>query len=76
MEATTTRFEVRATRSLIASLDVAQVRGDVLQEGGAGLDIKPQRADQSVGGLVDLAEGEQGIFPPAAARFGGPGRDD
>jgi hypothetical protein len=76
VEATAARFEVRLTRSLVAGLGIGQVTGDSLQVGGAGCDVKPQRADQGIGGLADLAEREEGIFPPEAVRFGGLGRDD
>ena len=76
VEATAAGFEVRATCLLVASLGVLQVSGDALEAAGAGFDIKRQRGDQCVGGIADLAERDQRVFPPEAARSGGPRRDD
>lgn len=76
VEATAAGFVVRAARLLIAKLSALQVGAGPLQVTLAVIGVKRQRGDQGVGGIADLAEGEQWVFPPEAARFGGPGRDD
>ena len=74
-EATATGFGMGAACSLVSSLGVLQVSGDAAQVDRAVFDIKRQRADQRVGGVADLAQGDLRIFPPAAAGFGGPRKD-
>ena len=76
VEATAAGFEVGTTCLVVAPLGALQDGGDALQVGGAGFDIKRKRSDQGVGGVADLAQREQRIFPPAAAWSGGLRRDD
>ena len=76
MEATSASFEMRPTRLLISRLGALQDGGDTLEVGDACISIKPKRTDECVGGVADLAERDGRIFPPRAARSGGPGTDD
>ncbi len=76
VQTTASGFGVRATGSLVASLGVVQDGGDVLEVGGAGFGIKPQRGDQPIGGVADLTQRDRWVFPPAAAGSGGLRRDD
>ena len=76
MEATAAGLEMRAARLLVAKLGTHQDRADTLQTPLSVVGVKRQRADQRVGSVADLAQGDRRIFPPAAARSGGPGRDD
>ena len=76
VKATAAGFEVGTTCLLVASLGALQDGRDALQEGGAVFDIKWERGDQRVGGVADLAQGDRRVFPPEAARSGGPRRDD
>ena len=75
MEATPPRLVVGAARLLVAKLGALQEEAGTLQVTPPVLGVKRQRGDQGVGGVADLAHGEPRIFPPAAARPGGPGRD-
>ena len=75
-QSTAAGFGMGAACGLIASLGVLQVSGDVLQVDRAVFDIKRQRSDQGVGGVADLAQRDQRVFPPEAARSDGPRRDD
>ena len=43
------------TRLLVTRLGVLQVGGDVLQVVDAGVEIKPQRGDQGIGTVANLA---------------------
>ena len=76
MEATAAGFVVRAARLLIAKLGACQDGAGPLKVTLTVIGVKGQRGDQGGGGIADLAEGDQWIFPPEAARFGGPRRDD
>jgi hypothetical protein len=76
VQTTTPSFEVGATGSLVACLGVLQDGGDALQVGSTGFGIKPQRGDQPIGGVADLAQRDRWVFPPAAAGSGGLRRDD
>ena len=69
-------FGMGETCPLVAGLGVFQVGTNALQINGAGVGIKPQRRDQGVGGVADLAQCDQRIFPPAVARSGAPRKDD
>ena len=70
MEVATAGFGVRATRLLVAALGAYQDRADAVQATVALVGVKRQRADQRVGRLADLAQGDRWVFPPAAAPFG------
>ena len=76
VEATAARFVVRAARLLIAKLGAFQDDAGTLQVTLPVVWVKRQRGDQRVGGVADLAECDQRVFPPEAARFGGPRKDD
>jgi hypothetical protein len=76
VEATAAGLEMRAARLLVAALGTHQERTDTLQTPLAVVGVKRQHADQRVGGVADLAQGDRRVFPPAAAQSGGPGRDD
>ena len=76
VEATAAGFIVRAARLLIANLRAFQDGAGPREVTLAVIGVKRQRADQGVGGVADLAEREQWVFPPAAARCDGPRRDD
>jgi hypothetical protein len=76
VEATAARFVMRAARLLIAELGARQDDAGTLQVTLPVLGVKRQRADQCVGGVADLAERDQWVFPPEAAPFGGPRTDD
>jgi hypothetical protein len=47
----------------------------MLDERRRGAAVKPPALDKSADGVVDLADGDLEIFPPAAARGSGPGTD-
>jgi hypothetical protein len=72
VEATAASFEVGTTCLLVAPLGALQDDGDAFEVGVAVLGVKGERSDQRVGGVVDLAQGDGRVFPPAAARSGGP----
>ena len=62
-----------------AGLVVARLGADELAAGPvevilARVQVIRERMDENVRGLVNLADRDEGIFPPEAARFGGPGR--
>ena len=76
VEATAAGFVVRAARLLIAELGAGQDGTGTVQVAFAVVGVKRQRGDQCVGGVADLAERDQWVFPPEAARFDGPRRDD
>jgi hypothetical protein len=76
MKATAAGFGVRAARLLIAKLGPLQDDAGTLQVTLPVVRVKGQRGDQSVGGVADLAERDQRVFPPEAAQFGAPRRDD
>ena len=76
MQATAAGFVVRAAGLLIAMLGALQDDAGSLQVTLPMVFVKRQRGDQRVGGVADLAERDQRIFPPAVVRFGGPRRDD
>jgi hypothetical protein len=76
MEATAASFVVRAACLLIAELGTSQNGAGTLQVTLLVICVKRQRGDEGVGAVADLAECDQWIFPPEAARFGGPRRDD
>ena len=69
-------FGMGKTCPLVAGLGVFQVGTNALQVSGAGGGIKPQRRDQGVGGVADLTQRDQRIFPPAVVRSDAPGTDD
>ena len=75
VQATAAGSEMRAACLLVASLSALQVGRDALQIGGAGVGIKRERGDQRVGGVANLAQRDGQVFPPGAARFGGPRTD-
>ena len=76
VEATAAGFTVRAARLLIAELGAGQDGAGTLQVMRPMVRIKRQRGDQCVGGVADLAQCDQRVFPPEAARSDGPRRDD
>jgi len=76
VEVTAAGFVVRAARLVIAALGAPQDDAGTVQVTLPLLGVKRQGGDQCVGGIVDLAQSDQWIFPPEAARFGGPRRDD
>jgi len=76
VEATAARFVVRTARLLIAKLGALQDRAGTLQVTLPVSGVKRQRGDPGVGGIADLAQRDQWVFPPAAARSGGPRRGD
>ena len=76
VKAPTAGFVVGAARLLIAVLGAHQDGAGPLQVALAVVCVKRQRSDQRIGGIADLAQGDQWIFPPAAARSDGPRRDD
>lgn len=73
VQATAAGSAVGATCLLVARLGALQVTREALQVGVAGVSVKRERGDQGVGGVADLAQREGWVFPPAAARSGGPG---
>lgn len=75
VEATAAFFGVRMARLLIAKLGAMQDGAGPLQVTRAVIGVKQPCGNQGVGGIADLAERDQWIFPPEAARFGGPRRD-
>ena len=72
VEATTAGFEVGATCLLVAGLGPLQDDGDAFEVGIAVVGVKRKRSDQRVGGVADLGQRDGRVFPPAAARSGGP----
>jgi hypothetical protein len=76
VEATAASFGVTAARLLITVLSARQDDADALQVMVAMVGVKRQGGDQGVGGVADLAECDQRVFPPEAGRFAGPRRDD
>jgi hypothetical protein len=76
VKATAAGFVVRAARLLIAELGASQDGAGTREVTLTVVRVKRQRGDQCVGGVADLAERDQRIFPPAAARSGRPRRDD
>jgi hypothetical protein len=60
-----------AARLLIPRLSSLKVGGQALQAAVAMLGVIRKRVDQSVGGVVDLAQSDRRVFPPATAPFGG-----
>ena len=66
---------VGAARLLVAMLSALQYVTDALQVTLAVFGVKRQGGDQRVGGIADLAERDQWVFPPASARSGGPRKD-
>ena len=64
MKVAAASFAMGATCLSVAHLSVLQDGGGALQEGGAGFAIKRKRGDQGVGGIADLAERDQWVFPP------------
>jgi hypothetical protein len=76
MEATAAGFDMRPTCLLVTRLGALQDGGDTLEVGDASISVKQQRADECVGGVADLAERDGRVFPPRAARSGGPGTND
>jgi hypothetical protein len=57
-------------------LGALQEDAGTLEVARAVVRVKRQRRDHGVGGLADLAEGDQWISPPEAAPSGVPRRDD
>ena len=76
VEATAASFVVGAARLLVAKLSACQDDAGTPQVTLPMIGIKRQGGDQGVGGIADLADGNQRVFPPEAARFGGPRKDD
>ena len=76
VEAPAAGFVMRAARLSIAVLRAHQDGAGTLQMTLPLIGVKWQRGDQCVGGVADLAERDGRIFPPEAARSGGPRRDD
>ena len=76
VEFATARFVVRAARLLVAKLGASQDSAGALEVTFPMVGVKWKRGDQGVGGIADLAQRDQWVFPPAAARSGGPRRDD
>lgn len=76
VELATAGFEMGPARFLVASLCATQDGGDTLQMAFTVFGIKPQRAHQRIGGVADLAQGDQRVFPPAVPRSASPGKDD
>ena len=66
-----TGFGVRTACLLIAVLGANQDRADSVQSTFAVVRVKPERADERVGGAADLAHADPRIFSPRAAPFGG-----
>ena len=69
-------FVVRAARLLVAELGTHEDSAGPFQVAFAVFGIKRQGGDQGVGGIADLAQGDQWVFPPEGARSGGPRKDD
>ena len=76
MQATAAGFDVGATCLLVARLGALEDGRDALEVGGASFLIKRQRSDQRVGAVANLAHRDLRVFPPAAARSGGPRTND
>ena len=76
VQATTAGFVVRAARLLIAKLGAFQDGAGSFEVTLPVIGVKQQSGDQSVGSIADLAERDQWVFPPEAARSVGPRRDD
>ena len=76
MEVAAAGFVVGAPRLLVAKLSAHQDGAGTLQVTLPVIGIKRQGGDQGVGGIADLAQCDQWVFPPEAARSGGPRRDD
>jgi hypothetical protein len=72
------RLEVAAAGLVVgaACLGAGSDRANPVEVTLPLIGVKGQRRDQGVGGIADLAQRAQWGFPPAAARSGGPGRDD
>ena len=68
-------FAVRTARLLVAELGTFQQDAGTLQVAFPVIGVKGQRSDQGVGGIADLAQRHQWVFPREAARSGGPRRD-
>ncbi len=60
---------------VVASLGASQISAGAFEAALAGFGVIRKGADEDVGGFANLADRDQWIFPPEAARFGGPGRD-
>ena len=76
VKATAAGLVVRAARLSIAVLRTLQDGAGTFQVTLPVVGVKRQRSDQCVGGVADLAERDRRVFPPEAARSGGPRRDD
>ena len=76
MELATTGFAMTTTRGFITGLGTLKNRSRSLEITLTLVGIKHQRKHQRVGGVADLAQGDGRIFPPEAARFGGPKTGD
>ena len=76
VQATAAGFAMGATCLLVARLGALQDGADSFEVGGAVGDIKRQRSDQRVGGVADLTQRDRRVFPPEAARSGGPRTND
>lgn len=76
VELAAARFGMGATRRFVASLSSTYDFGGALQATVAVFGVKPQRADQRVGGVADLAQRDQRVFPPAVARSDARGKVD
>ena len=75
MEVASASFVVRAARLVVAMLRARQDDAGTPQVTLPVIGIKRQGTDQGVGGIADLAQGDQWVFPPEAARSGEPRRD-
>lgn len=65
---------VADSRLVVAGLSSYQSSAGAFEAAVSGFRVIRKGADENVGGFVNLADRDQGIFPPGAARFGGPGR--
>ena len=72
-ETSSAGFCVRTTGLSILVLILGQLFGSSFQALIAVTRRQRQRIDQGIRGGPDLAQGDLQVFPPAAARFGGPG---
>jgi hypothetical protein len=73
MELAAAGFEMGAACFLVSELGALEKGGGAKEGAFAMLGIKPERAHQGVGGIADLGQRDQRVFPPEDVRFGVPG---
>ena len=67
-------FGVADAGLLVASLGADELAAGPVEVVLARVQVIRERMDENVRGLVNLADRDEGIFPPEAARFGERGR--